>query len=193
MSVVRLIILGRQGSGKGTQCERLVSTYGPLHISTGDVLRAAVKADTNLGRQAKSIMNTGNLVPDEIMNSIVADRLSSEEVLVRGFLLDGFPRTPAQAMSLEETLDSIGVCLDLVLNLEVSTSEVKRRMLERARADDTEEAIVRRLALYEKETAPLLTWFSERGLLSSIDGTGSEDEVFERLRFSIDDVVSKRY
>ena len=189
---MQVIFLGAPGSGKGTQCERLVSTYGPLHISTGDVLRAAVKADTELGRQAKSIMTTGNLVPDEIMNSIVAERLFSEEVLIRGFLLDGFPRTPAQAMSLEETLDSIGVGLDLALNLEVPTDEVKRRMLERARTDDTEEAIVRRLALYEKETAPLLTWFSERGLLSSIDGTGSEDEVFERLCFSIDDVVSKR-
>ena len=181
MATLRLVILGRQGSGKGTQCARLMESFGPVHVSTGDMLRAAVATGTEFGRQAEAIMDAGELVSDEVMNGIMAERLSADDVVERGVLLDGYPRTPAQAEALQEALDSAGTHLDLALNLEVPIEEATRRMLDRARADDTEEAILRRLALYETETAPLVAWFEKRSLLITVDGLGSEDEVFQRL------------
>ena len=186
MATLRLVILGRQGSGKGTQCARLMESFGPVHVSTGDMLRAAVAAGTEFGRQAEAIMDAGELVPDEVMNGIVSERLSADDVVERGVLLDGYPRTPAQAEALEEALESAGTHLDLALNLEVPIEEATRRMLDRARADDTEEAILRRLALYETETAPLVAWFEKRSLLITVDGLGSEDEVFQRLRRAVE-------
>lgn len=190
MATLRLVILGRQGSGKGTQCARLMESFGPVHVSTGDMLRAAVATGTELGRQAEAIMDAGELVPDEVMNGIVAERLSADDVVERGVLLDGYPRTPAQAEALQEALESAGTHLDLALNLEVPIEEATRRMLNRARADDTEEAILRRLALYETETAPLVAWFEKRSLLITVDGLGSEDEVFQRLRRAVEHTVS---
>ena len=189
MATLRLVILGRQGSGKGTQCARLMESFGPVHVSTGDMLRAAVAAGTEFGRQAAAIMDAGELVPDEIMNGIVTERLSADDVVERGVLLDGYPRTPAQAEALQEALDSAGTHLDLALNLEVPIEEATRRMLDRARADDTEEAILRRLALYETETAPLVSWFERHSLLITIDGLGSEDEVFQRLCHAVEHTV----
>ena len=186
MATLRLVILGRQGSGKGTQCARLMESFGPVHVSTGDMLRAAVATGTEFGRQAEAIMDAGELVSDEVMNGIVAERLSADDVVERGVLLDGYPRTPAQAEALQEALDSAGTHLDLALNLEVPIEEATRRMLDRARADDTEEAILRRLALYETETAPLVAWFEKRSLLITVDGLGSEDEVFQRLRRAVE-------
>jgi len=190
VATLRLVILGRQGSGKGTQCARLMESFGPVHVSTGDMLRAAVATGTELGRQAEAIMDAGELVPDEVMNGIVAERLSADDVVERGVLLDGYPRTPAQAEALQEALESAGTHLDLALNLEVPIEEATRRMLNRARADDTEEAILRRLALYETETAPLVAWFEKRSLLITVDGLGSEDEVFQRLRRAVEHTVS---
>ena len=190
MATLRLVILGRQGSGKGTQCARLMESFGPVHVSTGDMLRAAVATGTEFGRQAGAIMDAGELVPDEVMNGIVAERLSADDVVERGVLLDGYPRTPAQAEALQEALESAGTHLDLALNLEVPIEEATRRMLNRARADDTEEAILRRLALYETETAPLVAWFEKRSLLITVDGLGSEDEVFQRLRRAVEHTVS---
>jgi len=189
MATLRLVILGRQGSGKGTQCARLMESFGPVHVSTGDMLRAAVATGTEFGRQAEAIMDAGELVSDEVMNGIVAERLSADDVVERGVLLDGYPRTPAQAEALQEALDSAGTHLDLALNLEVPIEEATRRMLDRARADDTEEAILRRLALYETETAPLVAWFEKRSLLITVDGLGSEDEVFQRLRRAVEHTV----
>ena len=189
MATLRLVILGRQGSGKGTQCARLMESFGPVHVSTGDMLRAAVATGTEFGRQGEAIMDAGELVPDEIMNGIVTERLSADDVVERGVLLDGYPRTPAQAEALQEALDSAGTHLDLALNLEVPIEEAIRRMLDRARADDTEEAILRRLALYETETAPLVSWFEKRSLLITIDGLGSEDEVFQRLCRAVEHTV----
>jgi len=189
VATLRLVILGRQGSGKGTQCARLMESFGPIHVSTGDMLRAAVAAGTEFGRQAEAIMDAGELVPDEIMNGIVTERLSADDVVERGVLLDGYPRTPAQAEALQEALESAGTHLDLALNLEVPIEEATRRMLDRARADDTEEAILRRLALYETETAPLVAWFEKRSLLITVDGLGSEDEVFQRLRRAVEHTV----
>jgi adenylate kinase len=185
MSTVKLVILGRQGSGKGTQSERVVERFGVVHISTGDMLRTAVSAGTDLGLRAKALMDAGELVPDEIMNGIVEERLAQEDVVQRGFLLDGFPRTPAQAETLERIVGDGG--LDVALNLDVAVDEVTSRMLARGREDDTEASIRRRLELYEQETAPLLSWFASRGLLVTIDGVGSEDEVFARVAAAIEE------
>jgi len=190
MENLRLVILGRQGSGKGTQCMRLSESYGTIHISTGDILRAAVETQTELGKKAKLIMDAGDLVPDEIINGIVAERIEMKDVLENGFILDGYPRTSAQAQALEGELLSKGLSLDLAINLEVPVDEVTQRMLDRSRADDTEEAITRRLEIYENETAPLLKWFEERNNLVVVDGLGTEDEVFSRIQKVIDGVIS---
>lgn len=190
MENLRLVILGRQGSGKGTQCMRLSESYGTIHISTGDILRAAVETQTELGKKAKVIMDAGDLVPDEIINGIVAERIEMKDVLENGFILDGYPRTSAQAQALEGELLSKGLSLDLAINLEVPVDEVTQRMLDRSRADDTEEAITRRLEIYENETAPLLKWFEKRNNLVVVDGLGTEDKVFSRLQNVIDGVIN---
>ncbi len=179
-----LVILGRQGSGKGTQAAMLAERYGVVHVSTGDMLRAAVAAGTELGLRAKAVMDAGDLVGDDIMIGIVGERLADDDIQARGVLLDGFPRTTAQADALAEILGGTGP--DMALNLDVPIAEVTERMLARGRDDDTEEAISRRLELYEAETAPLLAWFEERGRLSVVDGLGAENEVFARLT----DVIS---
>ncbi|MDG2906784.1 MAG: adenylate kinase [Acidimicrobiales bacterium] len=188
MAAVRLVILGRQGSGKSTQCARLVEAYGPVHISTGDMLRAVVAEGTELGLRASALMDAGNLVPDDVMIGIVAERLAKPDVVEHGFLLDGFPRTPVQAEALEEILSDTGADGVRAVNIDVPVDEVIERMLARGRVDDTEEAIRRRLDLYESSTAPLLAWFEEHGLLSVVVGLGTEDEVFDRLRTAIEGV-----
>ena len=190
MENLSLVILGRQGSGKGTQCLRLSESYGTIHISTGDILRSAVATQTELGKKAKLIMDAGDLVPDEIINGIVAERIEMKDVLESGFILDGYPRTSAQAQALEGELLSKGLSLDLAINLEVPVDEVTQRMLDRSRADDTEEAIIRRLEIYENDQAPLLKWFEERNNLVVVDGLGTEDKVFSRLQNVIDGVIS---
>jgi len=186
MTAVRLVILGRQGAGKGTQAARLVEAYGTVHISTGDMLRAAVAAGTELGLQAKALMDEGDLVGDGLINSIVAERLVESDVVERGFLLDGYPRTPDQATALEGFLTEAGTPLDVAVNLDVPVDEVTARMVTRGRADDTEEGIRRRLDLYESETAPLLAWFAEHDLLDVVDGLADEETVFDRLTSVID-------
>jgi len=178
---IRLVIFGRQGSGKGTQCAQLVESFGCVHISTGDMLRAAVDAETDLGLAAKQIMDDGGLVSDEIMIGIVADRLAESDAVNNGFLLDGFPRTPAQAEALHDILVGLNQSLTASVNLDVPEDEVTERMLARGRKDDTPEAIANRLGLYEAQTAPLFAWFQEQGLLEVVDGLGSEEEVAQRL------------
>ena len=190
MTAVHLVILGRQGSGKGTQAARLVEAYRPIHVSTGDMLRAAVAAGTELGLQARALMNAGDLVGDDLINGIVAERLAQPDVAENGFLLDGYPRTPDQAAAMEVFLAEAGTHLDAAVNLDVPVDEVTARMVARGRADDTEEAIRRRLALYESETAPLLAWFADRGLLDVVDGLGDVDVVFGRLADVIDGRMS---
>ncbi|MED5220341.1 MAG: adenylate kinase [Actinomycetota bacterium] len=190
MAAVRLVILGRQGSGKGTQAERLVANYGPVHVSTGNRLRAAVAAGTELGIQAKALMEVGDLVGDDLINEIVAERLAADDVVEHGFLLDGYPRTPDQATALEGFLAEVGTPVDVAVNLDVPVDEVTARMVARGRADDTEEAIRRRLDLYESETEPLLVWFAERGLLDVVDGFADEETVFGRLTSVINSRLS---
>jgi len=135
----RVIVLGRQGAGKGTQCARLVEEYGIKHVSTGDMLRAAVAAGTELGQQAEAIMNSGGLVSDEIMNGIVADRLAEADIMENGVLLDGFPRTTGQAETLEQIFADQGVELTATINIDVPLEEVTARMVARGREDDTAE------------------------------------------------------
>jgi len=178
---IALVIFGRQGSGKGTQCAHLVERFGCAHVSTGDMLRAAVAAETELGLAAKAIMDAGGLVSDDIMNGIVADRLAEDDAREGGFLLDGFPRTPAQAQKLTEILHDQGRGLHVAINLDVPVEEVTGRMLARGREDDTPEAIAKRLDLYEEQTAPLFSWFQDQNLLEVVDGLGSEDDVFARI------------
>ena len=190
MSAVRLVLLGRQGAGKGTQAVRLADHYGAPHISTGDMFRAAVSEGTELGLQAKAIMDRGDLVTDEITIGIVRERLAKDDARDHGFLLDGFPRTVAQAAALEEMAAPLGG-LHAVVNIDVPLDEVRERMRQRGRADDTDEAIDRRLELYERETAPLIAFYEERGLLVEVDGLGTMDEVFDRLVLAIDEVKGR--
>ena len=176
--MTRLVILGKQGAGKGTQCALLVKHYGIPHVSTGDMLRAAVAEGTDLGLQAKEIMEAGELVSDDLILGIVRERLAEPDAQV-GFLLDGFPRTEVQARELIAMLapNAINVAIDI----EVPDNVVTERMLARGRADDTPEAIQRRLELYQTETTPLLEFFSSQGILISVDGLGTEDEVQDRI------------
>lgn len=180
----RLVIFGRQGAGKGTQCLKLVERYGVVHISTGDMLRAERAADSELGRKAGKIMDEGGLVGDDIMIPVARNRISEPDVAASGFVLDGFPRTTDQAEGLFAALGDES--LHAVINLDVPLDEVTTRMKARAREDDTDEAIAQRLALYEQETRPVLDWFDERGLLVTVDGLGTEDDVTERLYGAID-------
>ena len=182
-AVRRLVILGKQGAGKGTQCELLVERYGVAHISTGDMLRAAVAAGTPLGRQAKEVMDAGELVSDELILGIVAERLEAPDTAA-GFLLDGFPRTEAQADGLFALLAPHAV--SRAIDLDVADDIVTRRMLDRGRADDTPEAIARRLELYEAETAPLRKLFADRGVLVTVDGLGTPAEVHQRIVAAIE-------
>lgn len=210
----RLVMLGRQGAGKGTQCTRLSRHFVVPHISTGDMLRAAVKEGTAFGRKAQEYMSAGELLPDDIIIGVVEERLLKDDTRNRGYILDGFPRTLDQAESLAAiTADQP---LDLVVDLAVPTDVVLERLAARRvcvdcganysvqappkhgwtcdhcggeviqREDDTEEAIKRRLDIYEAETAPLIQWYESRDLLMVVDGDGDPDEVTARLIRSID-------
>ncbi len=185
---IRLVIFGRQGAGKGTQCIELVARYGVVHISTGDILRAERAAQTELGQAAERIMQSGGLVGDDIMIPMVRNRIAEADVLEGGFVLDGFPRTTDQA---EGLMDALGEqSLHGVINLDVALDEVTARMKARAREDDTDEAIAQRLELYEKETRPVLEWFDRQGLLITVDGLGTEAEVSKRLFDAVDNALA---
>ncbi|MFN0092635.1 MAG: adenylate kinase [Acidimicrobiales bacterium] len=186
-TAVRLVVFGRQGAGKGTQCVRLAEKYGAAHISTGDMLRAAAAEGSAFGAKADGYMRRGELVPDEVITGVVQERLAKPDAAQRGYLLDGYPRTVGQAEALEEMTAPRGI--DLAINIEVPLDEVKARIKGRGRADDTDEAVARRLELYERETAPLLEWFADRGKLTTVDGLGSEDDVFARLTKVIDQLL----
>ena len=182
--MMRLIILGPPGAGKGTQAARIAEHYGIPAISTGDIFRANIKNETELGKQVKEILASGGYVSDEITNAIVADRLAQDDCQP-GFLLDGYPRTLAQVDALEGMLAVHGSGLDRVLELVVDDEVVVERLLDRAkiegRADDTEEVIRERMAIYHRETRPLSDTYRERGLLVEVDGEGEVDEVFDRI------------
>ncbi|MBJ21162.1 MAG: adenylate kinase [bacterium] len=184
----RIVLLGPPGAGKGTQAAALIEALGIPHVSTGDMLRAAVKAGTPVGLQAKAVMDSGELVSDEIVIGIAGERLSEDDAK-EGFLLDGFPRTLAQADALEKLLDRLGVELDCCLALTVENEAVVQRLLKRAeiegRADDNEETIRERMRVYDAETAPLLEFYGGRDRLIEADGMGTIEEVGERIRKSL--------
>jgi adenylate kinase len=182
---MRIIVIGPPGAGKGTQAERLVQTYGMAHLSTGDMLRAARDAKTEVGLKAEQYMSAGALVPDDIIVAIIAERLEQPDCQ-GGYLLDGFPRTIAQAEALDAMLAGKGTPLDAVLELQVPEDELFRRLAGRGRADDTPQVIRQRLLAYRKQTEPLLAYYRQRGLLKSIDGLGTVDEIFRRARDILD-------
>jgi adenylate kinase len=186
---MRLIILGPPGAGKGTQASRVAAGHGIPAISTGDIFRANIKNETELGKQVKDILASGGYVTDEITNAIVRDRLRQDDAS-EGFLLDGYPRTLAQVDALDAMLAEDGHALDAVLELTVDEDAVVTRLLKRAelegRADDTEEVIRERQAIYRRETAPLAGVYAERGLLVQVDGMGEVDEVTARIAESLE-------
>jgi adenylate kinase len=186
---MRLLILGPPGAGKGTQASRVAERYGIPAISTGAIFRSNIKNQTDLGRQVEAILAAGDYVPDEMTNAIVADRLHWADAQP-GFLLDGYPRTMGQVEALDEFLSVDGLALDAVLELTVQTEPVVARLLKRAeiegRADDTEEVIRNRFAVYHKQTAPLAAKYRDRGILVQVDGMGEVDEVTDRIVAALD-------
>jgi len=195
--VLDILILGPQGSGKGTQAKRLAATYGLAHIATGDMIREMKELPTEAGRELKEVYDRGDLVSDGLMIRLIRDRLDRGDTLP-GFVLDGFPRTMAQAEALDGLLLDLGRSLDIVLDFQVPDREqLLERMLKRAReenrSDDTPEAIERRLELYEKETAPLVDWYrSTRGNVVGIHADRSIDEVFHEITEAVDQVQRRR-
>lgn len=211
MTAVRLVVFGRQGAGKGTQCRLLAEHYAAPHISTGDILREAVNEGTDFGRKAKEYLDNGQLLPDDIMLGIIEDRLHKPDVVEHGFLLDGFPRTVGQAEALLELEE-----IDLALNIEVPEDLVWRRLNERRvcvscghifkatdapaiagicdidggavvqREDDTPDAITARLDTYATKTLLAVAWFDSKNLLLTVDGVGTPDEVSQRMFEAID-------
>jgi adenylate kinase len=181
---MRLVLLGAPGSGKGTQAARLTGHLQVPHISTGNLLRAEVAAGSRLGLAAKEVMARGELVSDEILLGMLEDRFSREDTR-GGFILDGYPRNLAQANALGELLARIGQPMDAAVQLEVPTELLVERIAGRAReegrADDTPESVRTRLKVYEEQTAPVVDYYRQRGLLSVVDGVGEVDEVFARI------------
>jgi len=183
--MIRVVFLGPPGAGKGTQAVRIAEKYNVPHISTGDILRAAVKEGTELGKIAKEYMDKGELVPDEIIIGIIKERLSQEDVKKNGFILDGFPRTLPQAEALDKMLEELGMPLDKVIYLNVDDEEIVKRLLARGRADDTEEVIRNRLKVYREQTAPLIDYYASKGLLVEINGVGDIDEITRKIEESL--------
>ena len=219
-SGVRLLVLGKQGAGKGTQAVRIAGNYGAPHISTGDMFRAAAAAGTSFGLRANEYMTRGELVPDDVVIGVVAERLAKDDAVDDGFVLDGFPRTRVQAEELQRLLGPGG--LDAAVDIDVPTEVVIERISGRRvcatcgapyhvnappksgwtcdkdggevvqREDDTPEAVKKRLELYEKATRPLLDFYEGLGLLVTIDGVGDPDEVFNRVIEGVETVRQLR-
>lgn len=181
---MRIVLLGPPGSGKGTQATLLVEQLNVPHISTGALLRNAAKRGTELGLQAKSITDKGELVPDDIMSDMIEERLSRDDV-AGGFILDGYPRNVAQAKSLEIVLERLGMPADEAIHIDIDPEQViariARRAKEEGRADDAEATVRNRMRVYDEQTAPVADYYEEHGLLTRVWGDGSKDEVLQRI------------
>jgi adenylate kinase len=182
--MMKLLLIGPPGAGKGTQASKLSEVFGIPAISTGDIFRENVKNQTPLGLEAKSYMDKGEYVPNDLTNKLVRDRLKNPDC-VNGFLLDGYPRTADQVQELDSILEETDSKLDAVVQLTADTDEVVRRLAKRAieqgRSDDTEDVLRNRLSVYEEQTAPLISVYESRGLLVKVDGLGEIAEVTSRI------------
>lgn len=191
---MRILLLGPQGSGKGTQAQRISSTYGVPHIATGDMLRAAIAAGTELGRRVKPIYDAGELVPDDLMIELIRERLSHPDA-EQGFVLDGFPRTLEQAEALDDMLLEIGSPLDIVFDLQIDEPTTVRRLLGRAReegrSDDTPEAIAKRLQLFREATMPVIEHYRTLGKVVGIHAAGTVNEVFNEIQEALEQVGAR--
>jgi adenylate kinase len=189
VSHARMLIVGPPGAGKGTQAGKIGERFGVPVISTGDIFRSNIKEQTELGKEVQAITERGELVPDELTNKIVADRLAQDDARA-GFLLDGYPRTVEQVHALDSMLADSDTGLDAVILLEADTEEVVDRLLKRAheqgRADDTEDVVRHRQEVYAKETSPLIELYGGRGLLVRVDGLGEIEEVSQRIARALD-------
>ena len=185
---MRLILLGPPGAGKGTQAKILVEAYGIPQLSTGDILRAAIADKTPLGLEAKAIMDRGDLVSDVIVNGIVSERIDAEDCKP-GFILDGFPRTIAQAQALDDMLKAKGIKLDAVIELTADADELVRRVIQRSkdsnRPDDNPEVIRKRLDVYQTSTAPLVDYYSRQGLVKTVDGMEAVETVTAAIKAAL--------
>lgn len=203
---MKIVLLGGPGAGKGTQAQRLVAEYGVAHISTGDLLRAAIKNGTELGKQAKSYMDKGQLVPDELVVNLVKERLADDDAQ-KGFILDGFPRNTAQAVVLDSELKDMGLALDAAVLVDVDPDVIVKRLSSRRtckncgytapagvdvcprcggkmyqRDDDKPETIQRRLDIYQNQTAPLIEYYKGHGLLKTVNGEQAVDDVYKDMK-----------
>ena len=187
---MRLVLLGAPGSGKGTQAGRLKAELGVPHISTGDMLRAAVAAGTPLGVKAKAVMDAGQLVSDDILLGMLEERLAQDDAR-HGFILDGYPRNLAQASALDELLAKLGQPLDAVIKLEVPNEAIvercELRFAAEGRADDNPDTVRRRLGIYADQTAPVADFYARRGKLQVVDGVGDLDQVTARVKRALTD------
>lgn len=189
--MLNIVIFGAPGSGKGTQSERIVAKYGINHISTGDVLRAEIKAGTELGKTAKGYIDQGQLLPDELIIDILASTLDGFKES-KGVIFDGFPRTIAQAEALKKMLAERGQEVSIMLDLDVPEDELMTRLIKRGqesgRADDNEETIKKRLVVYHSQTSPLIDWYKEDGKYCHINGLGTMDGIFASIAEAIDGI-----
>jgi adenylate kinase len=187
---MRIVLLGAPGSGKGTQTDAITERYGIATVATGDLLRVEVAANTELGQRAKPYMDAGELVPFDIVLGMIENGLKKlAESNPNGFMMDGFPRDLAQAEALDKLLAKINQPLDLVVFFEVDYEEIVKRLLGRGRADDNEETIRNRLRVYEEKTAPLIEYYTRKGLLRTVKGTGTIEAIGQRIRAVLDEIA----
>ncbi len=180
---MNIILFGPPGAGKGTQAELLINEYSIPHLSTGNIFRAAIKNQTPLGQRVTAILDAGELVPDQLTIDLVAEELN-EEKYVNGAVFDGFPRTVVQAEAFDNLLENKGQKVDAFISLEVPEEELVKRILSRGqgRTDDTEEGVKHRLNVYHNETAPVQAYYESKGQVKKIDGIGSIEEIFDRIK-----------